>query len=214
MHGQYDWTRDPALSAKGFDWDTACPGEQWRHSHNYLHHTFTNIQGKDRDIGYGILRMSEDQPWHPVYLANPVFATLLALNFDLGVMLHDVEFERVTVGQEDLARGMADAARRAAQDRQALRQGLRPLAAAHRAAVPVDARRQRRRQRDAQRVGVHDHLLRPLPRRHPRVHDRRVRGRVEGPLVLPSDARLGEHRGRQPVPRDVGQPQPPDPKSP
>ncbi len=99
MHGQYDWTRDPALSAKGFDWDAAAPGEQWRHSHNYLHHTFTNIQDKDRDIGYGILRMSEDQPWHPVYLANPVLATLLALNFDLGVMLHDVEFERVLSGK-------------------------------------------------------------------------------------------------------------------
>ena len=100
MHGQYDWTRDPNLSSKGFDWDTACPGDQWRHSHNYLHHTFTNIQGKDRDLGYGILRMSEDQPWHPVYLANPIFATLLALNFDLGVMLHDVEVERITSGQK------------------------------------------------------------------------------------------------------------------
>ena len=61
MHGQYDWMRDPALNSKSFEWDTACPGDQWRHSHNYLHHTFTNIVGKDRDVGYGILRMSEDQ---------------------------------------------------------------------------------------------------------------------------------------------------------
>ena len=30
MHGQYDWTRDPVLSSKQFDWDTACPGDQWR----------------------------------------------------------------------------------------------------------------------------------------------------------------------------------------
>jgi fatty acid desaturase len=103
MHGQYDWTRDPALSAKGFDWDTACPGDQWRHSHNYLHHTFTNILGKDRDVGYGILRMSEDQRWTPAALGNPLFATLLALNFDLGVMLHDVEVERLLSGQKTLA---------------------------------------------------------------------------------------------------------------
>jgi fatty acid desaturase len=41
---------------------TACPGDQWRHSHNYMHHTHTNVLGKARDIGYGILRMSEDQP--------------------------------------------------------------------------------------------------------------------------------------------------------
>ena len=99
MHGQYDWTRDPALSAKGFDWDTASPGEQWRHSHNFLHHTYTNILGKDRDIGYAILRMSEDQRWTPAALGNPVYAALLALNFDLGVMLHDVEFERLRTGE-------------------------------------------------------------------------------------------------------------------
>ena len=71
MHGQFDWTNDPKLSSKGFEWDTACPGDQWRHSHNYMHHTHTNIIGKDRDIGYGILRMSEDQPWRPYYLGNP-----------------------------------------------------------------------------------------------------------------------------------------------
>ena len=39
-------------------------------SHNYIHHTYTNILGKDRDIGYGILRMDEDQQWHPYYLGN------------------------------------------------------------------------------------------------------------------------------------------------
>ncbi len=75
MHGQFDWTNDPKLSSKGFEWDTACPGDQWRHSHNYMHHTHTNIVGKDRDIGYGVLRMSEDQEWRPYYLGNPLYAT-------------------------------------------------------------------------------------------------------------------------------------------
>ncbi|HXD67154.1 MAG TPA: acyl-CoA desaturase, partial [Solirubrobacteraceae bacterium] len=51
MHGQYDWMKDPALDSKRFEWDTACPGDQWRHSHNYMHHTHTNVLGKDRDIG-------------------------------------------------------------------------------------------------------------------------------------------------------------------
>jgi linoleoyl-CoA desaturase len=95
MHGQYDWTRDPALASTEFDWDTVCPGDQWRHSHNYLHHTFTNVVGKDRDIGYGILRMSEGKPWKVWDLANPVKATALMLAFDHGVMLHDVETERI-----------------------------------------------------------------------------------------------------------------------
>jgi fatty acid desaturase len=99
MHGQYDWTRDPALASSTFEWDAACPADQWRHSHNYLHHTFTNIHGKDRDIGYGVLRISPDQPWNPIYLANPIFATALALGFDYGVMLHDVEIDRIMAGK-------------------------------------------------------------------------------------------------------------------
>jgi NADPH-dependent stearoyl-CoA 9-desaturase len=103
MHGQYDWTRDPALSSQAFDWDTACPGDQWRHSHNYLHHTFTNIVGKDRDIGYGILRMSPDQRWTPAALANPAIALALCLMFEHGVMLHDVEFERLLSGEKSWA---------------------------------------------------------------------------------------------------------------
>ena len=91
MHGQYDWTGDPRLNGKSFEWDTACPADQWRHSHNYMHHTYTNIVGKDRDIGYGILRMSEEEPWRPYYLGNPLYAALLALFFQYGVALHDLE---------------------------------------------------------------------------------------------------------------------------
>ncbi len=112
MHGQFDWMNDPKLSSKGFEWDTACPGDQWRHSHNYMHHTHTNVVGKDRDIGYGILRMSEDQKWRPYYLGNPVYATLLAVFFQYGVALHDVEVDRIAAGEttfkekRDILRGI------------------------------------------------------------------------------------------------------------
>jgi fatty acid desaturase len=67
-----------------------------------MHHTHTNIVGKDRDIGYGILRMSEDQPWRPYYLGNPAYATLLALFFEYGVALHDLEVERIAAGETTL----------------------------------------------------------------------------------------------------------------
>jgi linoleoyl-CoA desaturase len=118
MHGQYDWMNDPAVSGKTFEWDNACPADQWRHSHNYMHHTHTNIVGKDRDIGYGVLRMSEDQPWRPYYLGNPVYAGLLALLFQYGVALHDLEVERLTSGEvrlaekRELARGIWKKVRR------------------------------------------------------------------------------------------------------
>jgi NADPH-dependent stearoyl-CoA 9-desaturase len=112
MHGQYDWMRDPALNSKMFEWDTACPADQWRHSHNYMHHTYTNILDKDRDIGYGILRMDESQKWNPYYLGNPVWAFLLMTFFQYGVALHDLETENVISGKrkmsenKDLLRGI------------------------------------------------------------------------------------------------------------
>jgi len=99
MHGQYDWMNDPRLDGKTFEWDTACPADQWRYSHNYMHHTYTNVVGKDRDIGYGILRMSEDERWRPYYLGNPLYAALLATFFQYGVALHDLETERIAAGE-------------------------------------------------------------------------------------------------------------------
>src|SRR5271154_1178189 len=103
MHGQYDWMRAAAISGQSFEWDTACPADQWRHSHNYMHHTHTNIVGMDRDIGYGILRMSEDQKWKPYFLGNPVYAFLLMVLFQYGVALHEMETERITSGEIRLA---------------------------------------------------------------------------------------------------------------
>ena len=99
MHGQYDWMRDPSIRGQEFEWDTACPADQWRHSHNYMHHTHTNIVGMDRDIGYGILRMSEDQSWKPYFLGNPVYAFLLMVLFQYGVALHELETERIRSGE-------------------------------------------------------------------------------------------------------------------
>ncbi|MCW2495695.1 acyl-CoA desaturase [Jatrophihabitans sp.] len=107
MHGQYDWMRDPALNSKRFEWDTACPADQWRHSHNYMHHTFTNILDKDRDIGYGILRMDETQRWNPYYLGNPAWAFLLMTFFQYGVALHDLETENVITGKRKLSENKA-----------------------------------------------------------------------------------------------------------
>ena len=107
MHGQYDWMGDPGLNSRMFDWDNVCPGEQWKYSHNYIHHTFTNILGKDRDIGYGILRMDEDQPWHPYYLGNPVYALLLMTFFEWGVAMHDLEVENLVAGKRKIAENAA-----------------------------------------------------------------------------------------------------------
>jgi fatty acid desaturase len=68
-----------------------------------MHHTYTNIIDKDRDIGYGILRMDESQKWNPYYLGNPVWAFLLMVLFEYGVALHDLEVENVVAGKRSLA---------------------------------------------------------------------------------------------------------------
>jgi fatty acid desaturase len=99
MHGQYDWTNDPALDSKRFEWDTDAPGNHWRRSHNYEHHTHTNVLGKDRDVGYGLLRMSDEQRWSPAHLANPIMALWLAAFFQYGVMLHELEVENILSGK-------------------------------------------------------------------------------------------------------------------
>jgi fatty acid desaturase len=103
MHGQYDWMGDPGLNSRMYEWDNVCPSDQWKYSHNYIHHTYTNILGKDRDIGYGILRMDEEQEWRPYYLGNPLYATLLMLGFEWGVAMHDLEFERIMAGEKTWA---------------------------------------------------------------------------------------------------------------
>jgi fatty acid desaturase len=79
-----------------------CPGDQWRHSHNYMHHTYTNILGKDRDIGYGVLRMDEDQRGTRTTSATRSTRRCSRLFFQYGVMLHDLEVERIVTGEAHL----------------------------------------------------------------------------------------------------------------
>ena len=98
MHGQYDFLQDPAFEGTAFEWDNACPADQWRHSHNYRHHTYTNVVGEDRDIGYAVIRIDDAEPWTLKDLGNPLYALLLASFFQYGVMLHDLEVEEIAKG--------------------------------------------------------------------------------------------------------------------
>ncbi|MFI4992199.1 MAG: fatty acid desaturase family protein [Solirubrobacterales bacterium] len=100
MHGQWDWMNDPDINSQNWDWDTASSADAWRHSHNYEHHTFTNIRGKDRDLGYEIMRIDPHQPWNPVYLAQPFYNLLLMGFFEWGVALHDLNFDAIHAGEK------------------------------------------------------------------------------------------------------------------
>jgi fatty acid desaturase len=95
MHGQWDWMNDPDIHSSVWDWDTASTAESWKHSHNYIHHTYTNILGKDKDLGYELLRIDPNQKWHPRYLFQPIANLLLMLLFEWGVAIHDMDIEAI-----------------------------------------------------------------------------------------------------------------------
>ena len=179
-----------------------CPSEQWKHGHNYIHHTYTNILGKDRDIGYGILRMDEDQQWRPYYLGNPLYAFLLMMFFEWGVALHDLEVENIISGKRNARRTTSRSTRGLLRKmgRQVLKDYVL-FPALTGPLFPLDARRQRDRQPDPQHLGVQHHLLRPLPGRRRDLHRGGDRGRDPRRLVLPPAARLGQHHRQQAVPR-------------
>src|SRR5689334_14800824 len=100
LHGQWDWMNDPQIHSSTWDWDTASTAEAWKHSHNYVHHTFTNIRGKDKDLGYEIMRIDPHQKWHPVYLAQPFYNLLLMAFFEWGVAFHDLDLDAVRSGEK------------------------------------------------------------------------------------------------------------------
>ena len=100
MHGQYDWMNDKHINSKGYEWDIACDGASWNRVHNYEHHTYTNIIGKDRDFGYGLLRLSNDFRWRVKNVWQ--FATYIVLSvlFQWGVSYHEMAAERVFFGKK------------------------------------------------------------------------------------------------------------------
>ena len=94
MHGQWDWMRDPKIHSTTWEWDNASTSEGWKHSHNELHHTYTNIVGKDNDLGCGIMRVDEDQRWTPACLAQPLLNFVNACFFEYGIAAYDLELGR------------------------------------------------------------------------------------------------------------------------
>jgi len=101
MHGQWDWMRDSKIHSTTWEWDNASPSDMWKHSHNEVHHTYTNVLGKDHDLGYGIMRVDEDQKWTPFYLAQPLWNFINACLFQYGIAAYDLEIGKYLKGRTD-----------------------------------------------------------------------------------------------------------------
>jgi len=100
LHAQWDWMKDPEVQSNTWEWDTMSPSDRWMHSHNVVHHTWTNVVGKDLDVGYGIMRVTPMQPWKPKFLLQPVWFVLLMLFFEEGVALHEQALVDVMEGKK------------------------------------------------------------------------------------------------------------------
>jgi fatty acid desaturase len=93
-HGQWDWMNDPEIHSTTWEWDMVALSSQWKRSHNYRHHVFSNVIGMDDDLGFGVMRVTRDQPWKRQYLLQPLQNLVLAFTFEWGIALHGVDLER------------------------------------------------------------------------------------------------------------------------
>lgn len=109
LHGQWDWMNDKEIHSTTWEWDFVTPSSGWQRTHNDSHHVWTNVVGRDKDVGYNVLRMDPAQPWKPKHLLNPVINAFLAPGFEWGIALYDIEFNRYfdgTKSKEDTLRDL------------------------------------------------------------------------------------------------------------
>ena len=91
LHGQWDWMRDPKIHSTTWEWDNAATSEGWKKSHNEEHHTYTNIVGMDNDLGWGLVRVDEQQEWNPRCLIQPALNFVNMMIFQYGIAAYDLK---------------------------------------------------------------------------------------------------------------------------
>jgi len=103
IHGQWDWMNDPEIHSSTWEWDMSGASKHWRVTHNFSHHKYTNILGMDDDVGYGILRVTRDEPWKPYNVLNLFFNTMLAVGFEWGIGLQHLQLRKMLEGADSRA---------------------------------------------------------------------------------------------------------------
>jgi fatty acid desaturase len=99
MHGQFDWMNDPEFSGRSYEWDIVGPSDFWRHTHNHVHHTWTNVLGMDDDVGYGLVRLFPEQRWKPFYRWQPLWVTIQAVLFQYSIAIQHLRLDQVYKGK-------------------------------------------------------------------------------------------------------------------
>lgn len=69
LHGVWDGLQGAEpWDSKHFRWATPVDEESWKKEHNVLHHHYTNVVGRDPDLNYGPLRVTEKTRWMPYHV--------------------------------------------------------------------------------------------------------------------------------------------------
>jgi NADPH-dependent stearoyl-CoA 9-desaturase len=130
LHGQYDFLHDPSLSSSTYEWDMVGTARSWKRAHNATHHVFTNVIGRDRDFGYNAFRFSDEVPWKPFHLLQPLVSPLSGLFFQYSIGAYDLGLlDALGPKPSGAARPQRRPAREVARDvwafaRKAVRKGL------------------------------------------------------------------------------------------
>lgn len=91
LHGTYDQLPGAeSFRSSTYWWDTPIDAECWRYGHNVRHHHYTNVAGRDPDIHFGPVRLTDRTPWsakhrlqlpYLVFVVIPNFAFFLSWHF-------------------------------------------------------------------------------------------------------------------------------------
>lgn len=123
LHGAYDRLEGAEKFApKTYRWDAPIDEEAWRYAHNVLHHGNTNVAGRDPDICFGTVRLTEQTPWASHHAKQLLLVlTVIFPNFAFFIGAHASGLNDVFArGKPDI---LPDKSR--ASVKKAWRQGLR-----------------------------------------------------------------------------------------
>lgn len=97
LHGAFDKIPgDHGFKSEGYTWQTPIDERSWHRGHNGRHHGATNVAGRDPDIHFGPVRLTEDTPWtkshrlqllYTLFVLFPNFGALMNLHFTGAVDL-------------------------------------------------------------------------------------------------------------------------------
>lgn len=80
LHGALDRIDAlPELHSKRYWWETPIDEDAWKYGHNIRHHMHTNVAGKDADIHFGQIRLTEHTPHSAVHRIQQAYAVAFLL---------------------------------------------------------------------------------------------------------------------------------------